>query len=153
MNPSYCGQQWDFFTIKNLAALTTAEQNEFEIKIAFNFLKKTVGIQECPVCKTFCERMDKKEVRVVCTICTGKEGKLFEFCWYCLRKWLTQNYHECGNANCSGEDPRKRILRECIEKTVSGLICPAIRACPKCGIMIEHNDGCNNMQCPHNMII
>ncbi|KAH3877087.1 hypothetical protein DPMN_000944 [Dreissena polymorpha] len=47
----------------------------------------------------------------------------------------------------SGEDSRLSILRECWKIQVAGVESPAIRACPGCWILIEHNEGCNQMTC------
>ncbi|XP_071179599.1 uncharacterized protein [Mytilus edulis] len=148
MDPSYCGRIWEFYTVNKLAVLTKQERKEFETQIAMNFLRKAVGIQECPRCQSYCERMDRKDVRVVCPVCSRKPGGRFEFCWFCLRKWSTSGTAECGNLDCSGEDPRKKILRECPEKKVVEVSCPSVRACPKCGLMIEHREACKQMECP-----
>lgn len=148
MDPKYCGRLWEYYTIQQCAVLTKEERKEFETKIALNFLNKS-GMQECPNCQSYCERKSKKDIRVICPICSRKKGRaLYEFCWFCLRVWKTSGQKECGNLNCSGEDPRKKILRECPEKDVIGVKCPAVRACPKCGMMIEHKEACKHMDCP-----
>ncbi|CAG2192967.1 unnamed protein product [Mytilus edulis] len=146
--PSYCGRIWEFAIIKKLAVLTIDEKEEFETKLALNFLKKSLGIRQCPECKSYCERMNQKDVRVICRLCSRKLGGRFEFCWSCLRKWSTSGTAKCGNSNCSGEDSRKKILTDCPEKVVVGVSCPAIRACPKCGLLIEHKEACKQMKCP-----
>ena len=154
-NPSdpFCDQLWEFFIVKKLAVLTKYEIEEFEIKIAENYLRKAVGIQECPGCKSFCERRSKKNRRVVCPICRKKKGNwhMYEFCWYCLKPWRSSAGGEadCGNVSCTGQDPRIRILKTCPTKVVVGVSnCPAIRACPKCGLLIQHKAACKHMLCP-----
>ncbi|XP_063447950.1 uncharacterized protein LOC134727500 [Mytilus trossulus] len=52
MDPSYCGRIWKFYTVNKLAVLTTKETKKFETKIAMNFPRKAVGIQECPRCQS-----------------------------------------------------------------------------------------------------
>ncbi|XP_031557708.1 E3 ubiquitin-protein ligase arih1-like [Actinia tenebrosa] len=145
--PVYCGKEWDYITVRRLAVLTSDEKKEFESKISENFLMKSAGIQECPRCMSMAERPEKK-VRVVCPLCTLRRGTNFEFCWNCLREWKTTGTKKCGNEDCSGEDPRLKILRECKKKTVIGVEnCPAIRACVKCGMLIEHIKNCKQMIC------
>ena len=146
----FCDQLWEFFIVKKLAVLTKDEIKEFENKIAENFLWKAAGIQECPGCRSFCERKNKKDQRVVCPICTKQKQKIYEFCWYCLKPWLAESETKnCGNVMCTGRDPRLRILLTCSKKVVVGVPnCPDIRACPKCGLLIQHKDACKQMQCP-----
>lgn len=145
----FCDQLWEFFIVKQLAVLTKAEIKEFETKIAENYLWKAVGIQECPGCRSFCERQNKKDRRVVCPICTKQKKRSFDFCWYCLKPWLTKDTTNCGNASCTGQDPRIRILKTCPTKVVVGVLnCPDVRACPKCGLLIQHKDACKHMECP-----
>ena len=145
----FCDYLWEFFIVKKLAVLTKEEIKEFEIKICENYLWKAVGIQKCPGCSSFCERRNKKDQRVICPICTNKKKKLYEFCWYCLKTWLTSGKTVCGNASCTGQDARLKILQTCPTKTVIGVpMCPDIRACPKCGLLIQHKDQCKQMECP-----
>ena len=145
----FCGHLWEFFIVKKLAVLTPEELKEFEIKISENYLRKAVGIQQCPGCSSFCERENKKNRRVICPICTSDKKKRYEFCWYCLRPWLASGTTDCGNATCSGEDPRLKILRTCSTKTVIGVpMCPEVRACPTCGLLIQHKEACKQMVCP-----
>lgn len=145
----FCDHLWEFFVVKKLAVLTKEEIKEFEIKICENYLWKAVGIQHCPGCSSFCERRNKKDRRVVCPICTKDKKESYDFCWYCLKPWLTSSTTECGNASCTGQDPRLKILKTCPTKTVVGVpMCPDVRACPKCGLLIQHKDACKQMECP-----
>ena len=53
-----------------------------------------------------------------------------------------------GNEDCSGEDKRLRILRNCQRKTIVGVVgCPSLRACLSCGMLIEHVRACKHMRC------
>ncbi|XP_070557711.1 uncharacterized protein [Ptychodera flava] len=145
----YCGKEWQYVDVRRLAVLTDAEKKEFEMKITNNYLRKAQGIQECPQCKSLCEREDRKSRRVICPLCTHENGgTLFEFCWCCLHDWRTNNTTNCGNTACNGEDPRLKILRECPKKEVIGVLCPSRRACPTCGSLIEHETACKQMICP-----
>ena len=144
-----CDTIWEFLIVKRLAVLTKKEVKEFETKVTENYLRRAMGIQECPRCSSFCERRRKTDRRVVCPLCTKQKGSSYDFCWYCLKTWLTQNTRDCGNFNCTGEEPRLRILKKCEKKTVIEVKgCPAVRACPKCGMLIEHKEACKQMVCP-----
>lgn len=147
MNPKPCDELWEFSFIKACAALTTEEQREFETKLSINYLSNFIGMQQCSNCQSYCARINEKTVRTLCPVCTIKSNSAVEFCWSCRRTWQTSKTIDCGNLNCPSEDPKKKILRECNEKDISGVKCPSIRACPKCGLMIEHTDGCKQMQC------
>lgn len=145
----FCDYPWEFFTVKRLAVLTPEELKGFEEKITENYLRKAVGIQDCPNCQSYCERKNKKDQRVICPICTRTNGKLYEFCWFCLKVWLTGVTNDCGNGGCTGVDPRLHIVKNCPTKTVVEVPnCPAVRACPTCGLLIEHKDACKQMDCP-----
>ncbi|XP_070557718.1 uncharacterized protein [Ptychodera flava] len=147
---AYCGKEWDYIDIRRLAVLTDDEKKEFETEISSNFLRKAQGIQECPKCHSLCERVQKKDRRIVCVLCTNETGKTFEFCWYCLFEWKKKgSITECGNEACSGEDPRLQILFQSVKKTIVGVRdCPSRRACPSCGMLIEHEKACKHMVCP-----
>ena len=147
-NSSRCNTEWSYIDVRRFAVLTPDEQKEFETKISENYLRKAMGIQECPGCHSLCERLDKKDKRVICKICTKQKGRRFDFCWNCLHEWTTAGTDKCGNDECSGEDPRLRILREAPLKTVVGVQTPSRRACPTCGMLIEHLTQCKHMVCP-----
>lgn len=144
-----CNKEWDYIEVRRFAVLTIEEQNFFETKISDNYLHKAMGIQECPGCHSYCERANAKDKRVICKICTKNKGgcKLFEFCWSCLHEWKTSGIDKCGNEECGGEDPRIRILRDAPLKDVVGVQTPSCRACPQCGLLIEHTKACKHMVC------
>ncbi len=143
-----CNKEWTYIDVRRFAVLSQSEQKEFETKISENYLRKAMGIQECPGCKSLCERINTKEKRLICRVCskTKSEGR-FEFCWDCLHEWKSSSLTECGNEECSGEDPRLRILREAAVKYVVGVTTPSCRACPTCGMLIEHTAACKHMVC------
>eukprot|EP00058_Branchiostoma_floridae_P027085 XP_002612576.1 hypothetical protein BRAFLDRAFT_219613 [Branchiostoma floridae] len=144
----YCGKEWSYLEVRRLAVLTLDEKKQFEIKISDNYLRKGMGIQECPKCHSMCERVDKKDKRVVCPLCSASDGVEFHFCWYCLHEWVGRRVDKCNNADCNGEDKRLKILRECKKKSIVGVSnCPAIRACLTCGMLIEHDRACKHMAC------
>lgn len=97
----YCGKEWSYVDVRRLAVLTKEETKEFETKITQNYLKKAAGIQECPRCKSLCERADKTNKRVVCPLCTMKLKRSYDFCWHCLHTWKTSGVQDCGRT-CEG---------------------------------------------------
>lgn len=95
--PVYCGVEWDYIDVRRLAVLTDDEIEEFEKKIAKNYLIKSMGIQECPKCNSMVERISKKDVRVVCPLCSKNKRRPYEFCWHCLHEWTDQtSTSKCG---------------------------------------------------------
>jgi len=146
--PVYCGVEWDYVDVRRLAVLTDAEIEEFEKKISKNYLIKAMGIQECPSCTSMVERRNKKDIRVVCPLCSKNKAEPYEFCWHCLHEWASSSTTKCGNSDCSGEDKRLKILRNCPRKTIVGVVgCPSLRACLACGMLIEHVRACKHMRC------
>lgn len=146
----HCNKEWDYVEVRRLAVLTKQEQSEFEVKISENYLRKAIGIQECPKCHSLCQREDTKHRRVVCVLCSRQPGveECYEFCWYCFHEWVNKSsLTECGNAECNGEDPRIKVLRDASTKEVVGVKCPSCRACPSCGMLIEHLRDCKHMSC------
>jgi len=147
-NGTRCNKEWSYIEVRRYGVLSKEEQKEFETKISENYLRKAMGIQECPGCGSLCERLNKKDKRLICRICTKDKGRRFDFCWNCLHEWKTSGTEKCGNEECSGEDPRLRILREATMKDVVGVQTPSTRCCPMCGMLIEHLAKCKHMVCP-----
>ncbi|KAH3702699.1 hypothetical protein DPMN_077725 [Dreissena polymorpha] len=144
---TFCNAKWDFPTVKRMALLTDTEITYFETKINDNY-RKACGIKECPKCTSFCSRQRNTDQRVKCPVCSRKDRKNYEFCWFCMNVWRTNGVNQCGNSECSGQDTRLNILKTCEIKEVIGVKCPKIRACPQCGVFIEHVDKCKHIACP-----
>ncbi|XP_077982907.1 uncharacterized protein LOC144437761 [Glandiceps talaboti] len=143
-----CDVEWSYTDVMQLAELNAQERREFEDNISQNCLFLEQGVQECPRCSSFCERQDEKNPRVVCSICTMKKRSNYEFCWNCLREWKAGGTTNCGNIGCTGEDQQLEILKTCQPKTIGAVPnCPSHRACPSCGVLIEHIDACKQMKC------
>ncbi|XP_066282987.1 uncharacterized protein [Branchiostoma lanceolatum] len=132
----YCGKEWPHLEVRRLAVLTAEEKKQFETKISDNYLHKARG-------------WASRSAPMVCPLCSASDAVVeFHFCWRCLHKWVGGGIEKCGNDNCSGEDPRLKILRDCKRKTIVGVAaCPAVRACLKCGMLIEHEKACKHMAC------
>ena len=93
---NYCGKEWDYVDVRRLAVLTQDEKREFEKKLSENYLRKAIGVQECIRCNSFCKRVSKKDQNVRCPLCTKKDKKAYDFCWFCLHEWKGS----VGNKTC-----------------------------------------------------
>lgn len=143
-----CNKEWTYIEVRRFGVLSSDEQKVFETKISENYLRKAMGIQECPGCHSLCEKISKKDKRLICRICTKEKGRRFDFCWTCLHEWKSSGTEKCGNEECDGEDPRLRTLRDDSTKKVIGVETPGTRACPSCGTLISHIEACKHMICP-----
>ncbi|XP_069474345.1 E3 ubiquitin-protein ligase DDB_G0292642-like isoform X2 [Ambystoma mexicanum] len=145
-----CGKEWTYVEIRSHAVLTDEEQTLFERKIAPIAAKQYCDYKECPGCKSFVERKDLENLWVWCVICKSMKHKSHEFCWQCLKPWKGSGKTSvrCENPGCA--DPRLKILEDCCVKDLPGSEiknCPSIRACPTCGVMIEHKIMCKYVMC------
>lgn len=110
-----------------------------------------MSLCKCPSCESYVEREDLSNLCVKCTICTAVKQKRFQFCWQCLREWRGPAAHSlrCSNEDCVHPDVDK--LAKCTNMRLSyvnNVECPAIRACPTCGLLLEHNGhACKNLLC------
>lgn len=121
-----------------MALLTESEMDYFEKKLNENAANFILDFKECPKCKTFVERLDMNNLRVMCVVCQSINKKKFEFCWQCDREWTVSVMtarDTCGREGC--ENGELKALSEChpiMLTRVNGLPeIPSIRACPTCG--------------------
>ncbi|XP_030045067.1 uncharacterized protein LOC115459372, partial [Microcaecilia unicolor] len=150
VNDEKCGKEWPYVELRRHAALTEEEQRDFEVKIASIAAKQYHDYKECPGCRSFVERKDLTRLSVRCIVCGRNDGRVYEFCWQCLRPWKG-DYNlsvKCGNEDC--KNPKLHILENCDLKDLPGSEienCPSIRACPTCGQLIEHKEKCKYVIC------
>lgn len=144
-----CKAVWHLDEVCKMALLTKEEENTFETKIFQNYMHKNLRAQKCPSCKSWCVRENPNDLSVRCSKC----GK-FDFCWQCLRKWKgpTQRSDRCDNEGCNQH--ALETLRNCpfiTFENVEGVNnCPSFRACPTCGVLVEHNtQRCKNIRCTY----
>ncbi|CAG8651336.1 8923_t:CDS:2, partial [Diversispora eburnea] len=126
-NDARCRAEWQYIDIRKIGLLTDDERIHFESKISENYSFRALGAQECP----------------------QPGAREYAFCWYCLHEVKSSHSYRCDNNLCGGIDPRLAILKNAVTKkvgTVSGV--PSRRACPKCGVIIEHDRLCKHMTCP-----
>ncbi|XP_052809455.1 uncharacterized protein LOC128237919 [Mya arenaria] len=143
-----CNELWSNIEIRKKALLTKKDYSDMEQTISKNFINsKGSEIKQCPGCSTFCSRIGNHQ-RLHCRLCTSNKKTAFDFCWICLRTWKSTSSDGCGNFNCDKKTPVLQTLKECDRKIIVGVPnCPSIRACPKCGQLIEHTEACKHMAC------
>ncbi|XP_078020624.1 uncharacterized protein LOC144459814 [Epinephelus lanceolatus] len=146
-----CDAEWPFEEVCKMALLTPEERDYFESKIFSNTGESYLDVKVCPGCQSRVMRTDLHDLSVQCPVCTARRRRAYRFCWQCLKKWKgpAPRSDRCGNADC--QDPLE-ILRNCPDitfKDVEGVTgCPSIRACPTCGVLVEHNRTyCKNIYC------
>lgn len=99
------------------------------------------------------ERKDISNLCVTCSICTADQQKTYMFCWQCQRQWKGPGPRSdrCDNDGCINKN--LQLLQTCKDislPAVEGVThCPSIRACPTCGLKVEHSsEYCKNINCP-----
>ncbi|KAI7789838.1 E3 ubiquitin-protein ligase RNF19A-like [Triplophysa rosa] len=145
-----CKKVWSYNEIRKLAKLTAEEQQYFEETLGKHALQ-SLNIKNCPCCDIFIERMDSSNLCVECALCSERKGRIYDFCWQCEREWQgpQPRSDQCGNVGCANRD--LELLRDCKMITlgsVRNIQCPSIRACPNCGVLIEHSgQACKMILC------
>ncbi|KPP67366.1 putative E3 ubiquitin-protein ligase RNF144A-A [Scleropages formosus] len=146
-----CGALWSYQEVRKLAVLTADEQKHFEEAMAALAAAEFCEYKSCPGCLSVVEREDHMNLDVRCTICSAEMGQVYEFCWQCLKQWKGPGPRSdrCENDGCTNKD--LELLKKCPMITlpeVMNVQCPAIRACPTCGLLVEHDKtGCKNIIC------
>lgn len=96
-------------------------------------------------------RNDPNDLSVECTLCTARRKKTFLFCWQCLRKWKGPYPRSdcCENYGCNNLLETLKNCPDIVFDNVTGVTgCPSIRACPTCGLLVEHDKTkCKNITC------
>ncbi|XP_067851562.1 probable E3 ubiquitin-protein ligase RNF144A-A [Heptranchias perlo] len=145
-----CNKEWSYVEVRRHALLTDDEQQYFEEKVATLAAAKYCEYKWCPECKSCVERKDLTNLSVRCRICTVGKGKFYEFCWQCLKEWKGRapRSDRCDNEGCT--NIQLQTLKNCDTKVLSYskiLNCPKIRACPTCGLLLEHKAMCKYVIC------
>ncbi|XP_059932877.1 uncharacterized protein si:ch211-212k18.15 [Gadus macrocephalus] len=148
-----CGAEWPYTEVRRLAALTAEEMLDFEMKLGRLAAARFCDFKACPGCKTYVEREALDNLCFRCTICKGSGKPTKQFCWQCLKPWKGRapRSDRCDNDDCSDKD--LELLKGCGTITMSQVAgvgpVPSIRACPTCGLKVEHDKtGCKNILCP-----
>ncbi|XP_026208889.1 potential E3 ubiquitin-protein ligase ariadne-1-like isoform X2 [Anabas testudineus] len=150
---SGCNVEWSYEEVCKMALLTPVEKKLFEKAMASNAARGNDNNKSCPGCTSPVARTNQSDLRVRCTVCSANKRLSYDFCWQCLREWKgpAPRSDHCDNDGCTNES--LKTLTTCPEITfksrakVTG--CPSIRACPTCGILLQHdNIMCEKVQCP-----
>jgi len=145
--PGNCPAGWEYRHVRHVACFTTTEMRNTEKTIAINFAGKDSITLTCPGCFTWCSKVDSKQTRMRCFICTREIGKEFLFCGYCLREWKNARSGRCANSECRSIEATLDILQNSPVTNLYGGTWPTIRLCPRCGILTEFVDGCSQIHC------
>ncbi|XP_073330745.1 uncharacterized protein [Pagrus major] len=147
-----CDGEWSFEVVCKMALLTPEEMAEFEKKIFSNAARSYLNVKVCPGCKSRVVRTDLNDLSVQCTACTADRNRLYIFCWQCLKEWKgpAPRSDRCENNDCQSPLEMLWTCSDIVFEDVEGVDgCPSIRACPTCGLLVEHNRSqCKNVICP-----
>lgn len=145
-----CAKEWPYDEVRRLGLLTQSKSELFEAKLNQNAIMSEAHCKQCPQCSSFIERSDveKKCLKMQCVTCR------VSFCWQCNQIWKSEkkdNETSCARYNCRNRE--LEILKNCMLITISTSHdlrnVPSIRACIKCGNLVEHSgSGCKNVICP-----
>ncbi|XP_053716175.1 E3 ubiquitin-protein ligase ARIH2-like isoform X1 [Synchiropus splendidus] len=148
-----CEEEWSFQEVQKMALLTPQEADDFE-KVMWENYKEEFEVKSCPGCKSSFLRTNLNDLSVKCTVCSAGRVGIYIFCWQCLREWRgpAPRADRCDNEGCN--KTVLETLKNCPDIVFqhSGLAkvtgCPSVRACPTCGVLVEHNSNhCKSINC------
>ena len=147
-----CSTEWSLEMIKRYGGASDTEMTQLELGLARNACKNDPTIRKCPFCDVYCERQNTSANHVRCISCARKPGGGNKvFCWLCLKPWKNDFWAaDCGNEDCNVNKRKLERLKESPMTTVTffpGKKIYKLRACPNCGVLIEHKSGCKQMTC------
>lgn len=160
-----CRKEWFYPEFRKMALLTAYERQFFEEAMGENTASALLDAKVCPECSSLVERSNTENNRVVCLVCSiratmrrstfishenmaGGRSTLYAFCFKCIRPWRgpPSGGKYCGNSDCVWDlvelldDVPTKELAECPRV-------PKIRACPICGLLVEHLAGPRHVRC------
>uniref|UniRef100_A0A3P9D1D0 Putative E3 ubiquitin-protein ligase ARI6 n=2 Tax=Haplochromini TaxID=319058 RepID=A0A3P9D1D0_9CICH len=148
-----CSAEWTLAEVCKMALLDPQETEYFRKTLEFNAARQMLITRFCPGCGSAVTRENGSDLNVLCKVCTSVKGQTFEFCWQCLKEWkgARPRKDRCGNRGCCNQS--LKTLKECpdiIFDSVKGVHgCPSVRACPTCGLLLEHSKrNCKSLVCP-----
>ncbi|XP_068164553.1 uncharacterized protein [Antennarius striatus] len=146
-----CDVEWPFEEVCKMALLTPEEIEYFEKKIFQNTATCRMEIKVCPGCNSNVTRQDLNNLNVHCNVCTAAKGRVYRFCWQCLREWKGDGSSSvrCQNVGCQNPLDILKACPELVFEDVEEVMgCPSIRACPTCGLLVSHSSKqCKTITC------
>ena len=142
-----CGKEWSYEEVRRAAHLTPEEEIYFESMLSEQGAIQLCDFKECPGCNSFVERKDLTNLRVNCTFCS--KVRTYDFCWNCKSEWSgpTTSAVKCGNSKCEHADMPS--IQKAPMVILHGNQVPCRRACPTCGLVVEHSlQRCKMLICP-----
>ncbi|XP_078058964.1 uncharacterized protein LOC144484299 [Mustelus asterias] len=145
-----CNKQWSYVEVRRHALLNDEERQYFEEKVCTLAAAMYCEHKWCPKCGSCVERDDLTNLSVQCTICMIEKGTCYEFCWQCMKEWKgpAPRSDRCDNEGCT--NVQLEALQNCGTKVLAYSYiqnCPKIRACPTCGMLVEHKEMCKYVIC------
>uniref|UniRef100_A0A669F8J5 RBR-type E3 ubiquitin transferase n=1 Tax=Oreochromis niloticus TaxID=8128 RepID=A0A669F8J5_ORENI len=152
-----CGHAVTPTSLTNWCRRLLEQVGLIDILLCIKYCPTSVSMQ-CPGCGSTVVRENGSDLNVLCKVCTAVKGRPFEFCWQCLREWkgARPRKDRCGNRGCC--NPSLETLKKCPDITLYedeyecqyGVhVCPSVRACPTCGLLLEHSKkDCPSVDCP-----
>uniref|UniRef100_A0A8C4E5B7 RING-type domain-containing protein n=1 Tax=Dicentrarchus labrax TaxID=13489 RepID=A0A8C4E5B7_DICLA len=143
-----CDVEWPFEEVCKMALLSPEEKKHFEQKMFNN----AHDLKLCPGCKSSVVRNDPSNLSVECSVCTANKKRSYRFCWQCSKEWKgpAPRSDRCENVGCINQQLETlKNSPDIVFENVEGVTgCPSIRACPTCGLLLEHNKTrCKNIVC------
>lgn len=114
-----CSKEWPLRDLRQYGGLSSTKLKSIEEGLTRNFCQNMPGVVACQGCGILCLQTTSSDVE--CSSCAKKK-------------------HDDDSATV-------KLLGECPMKKIYQSSCPSIRACPKCGKLIEHTDGCRRVTC------
>ncbi|XP_078391095.1 E3 ubiquitin-protein ligase DDB_G0292642-like [Cetorhinus maximus] len=146
-----CKKEWVWQEVCKLALFTGEERECYQKKLVELTKDDTASFKKCPDCNFLVQRLDLERLCVECLFCSNARGKLYQFCWDCMREWKNPDplSPDCGNKSCT----ITATLLSCPLIDVPHIEvhqCPVVRACPNCEALVSHcQEGCPQVVCPN----
>lgn len=115
----YCSTEWPTKTMAASSRLSQSQAQAIEEGLTRNFCLSMPGMTKCVHCGEIWS-------------CSAGRGSV---CPSCAMKWRNEDTATLD------------VLANCESKTIGHSICPAIRACPRCGKLINHTEACRRVDC------
>lgn len=115
-----CSKVWDMQALRECYALSASQLASINERLTQNFCQSLPGVVRCGGCGSVWS--SDSHTGALCP--------------------------SCAKARQSSSSAAVKLLQECSRKTIGhATTVPSIRACPRCGKLVEHVDGCKRVEC------